>query len=70
MKNTSNTQTFRDLDKHRGILYIDYLPGWRLGDIQRKPKDIRVGFAEVDETGGNKKIHKSIKSELANPVRI
>ena len=35
VKNTSNPQTFRDLDEHRGVFDIDFLPGWRLGDVQR-----------------------------------
>jgi hypothetical protein len=54
VKNASDTQAFRDLDEHGRILDIDYLPGRRLGDVQRKPKDIRVRFADVDEAGGNK----------------
>ena len=70
VKNASNPQTFRDPDKHRGILDIDYLPGWRLGDVQRKPKDVRIGLAEVDEAGGNKRIHKPVQLELSNPIRI
>jgi hypothetical protein len=64
VKNASNPQTFRDLDEHRGVFDIDDLPGWRLGDVQRKPKDVRVGLAEVDEAGGNKGIHKPVQLEL------
>jgi hypothetical protein len=45
VKNASNPQTFRDLDEDRGVFDIDCLPGWRLGDVQRKPKDVRVGLA-------------------------
>ncbi|MDO8793853.1 MAG: hypothetical protein Q7J25_04455 [Vicinamibacterales bacterium] len=70
VKNASNPQTFRDLDEHRGVFDIDYLPGWRLGDVQRKPKDVRVEFADVDEAGGNKRIHKPVQLELANPMRM
>src|ERR1039458_6787909 len=58
VKNASNPQSFRDLDEHRGVFDIGYLPGWRLADVQRKPKDVRVGLTEVDEAGGNKRIHK------------
>ena len=70
VKNASNPQTFRDLDEHRGVFDIDHLPGWRLGDVQRKPKDVRVGLADVDEAGGNKRIHKPVQLELSNPIRI
>ena len=70
VKDASNPQTFRDLYEHRSVFDIDYLPGWYLGDIQRKPKDVRVGLADVDEAGGNKGIHEPIKLELSNPVRI
>jgi hypothetical protein len=70
VKNASNPQTFRDLDEHRGVLDIDDLWRWRLGDVQRKPKDVRVGLADVDEAGGNKSIHKPVELELLNPVSI
>jgi hypothetical protein len=70
VKNASNPQTFRDLDEHRGVFDIDYLPGWRLGDVQRKPKDVRVGLADVDEAGGNKRIRKPVQLELSDPMRI
>jgi hypothetical protein len=58
VRNASNPQTFRDLDEHRGVFDIDYLPGWRLGDVQRKPKDVRLGLAKVDEAGRNERIQK------------
>src|SRR5512135_2521773 len=70
VKNASNPQTFRDLDEHRGVFDIDYLPCRRLGDVQRKPKDVRVRLVEVDEAGGNESIHKLVQLELPNPVRI
>src|SRR5664280_52550 len=57
VENASNPQTFRDLDEHRGVFDIDDLPGWHLGDVQRKPKDVRVGLADVDEAGGDEGIH-------------
>jgi hypothetical protein len=70
VKNASNPQTFRDPDEHRGVFDIDYLPRWRLRDVQRKPKDVRVGLANVNEVGRNKRIHKPVELELVNPVSI
>jgi hypothetical protein len=70
VQNASNPQTFRDLDEHRGVFDIDDLLGRRLGDVQRKPKDIRIGLAEMNEAGGNKKIHQPAQLELPNPIRI
>jgi hypothetical protein len=70
VKNATNTQTFRDLDEHRGVFDIDDLPGWRLSDVQHKPKDVRVGLEEMDEAGGNERIHKSVELGLANPILI
>jgi len=70
VKNASNPQTFRDLDEHRGVFDIDYLPGRRLSDVQRKPKDLGIGLADVNEAGGNKRIHKLVQLELSNPIRI
>jgi hypothetical protein len=70
MKDASNPQTFRDLDEHRGIFDIDYLPGWRLRDVQRKPKDIGVWLADPDEAGGDKEIHERVQLELVNPIII
>ena len=68
--NASNPQTFRDLDEHRLVIDIDDLLGWRLGDIQRKPKNVRIGFAEVDKAGGNKEVYELIQLEPSNPMRI
>ncbi len=51
MKNASNPHTFRDLDEHRGVFDVDYLPGWRLSNIQRQSENICVGLAEVNEAG-------------------
>ena len=70
MKNAPNPQAFGDLHEHRRVVHIDDLPGWRLGDVQREPKDVRVGLADVDEAGGNERIHKPIQLELSNPIRI
>jgi hypothetical protein len=58
------------MDEHRGVFDIDYLPGWRLGDVQPKPKGVRVGLADMDEAGGNKRIHKPVQLELSNPIHI
>ena len=66
----ANPQTFRDLDEHRLVVDIDDLLGWHLGDVQRKPKDVRVGFAEVDKAGGNKEVYELIQLECLNPMRI
>src|SRR5450830_422092 len=68
VKNASNPQSFRDLDEHRGVFDIDYLPGWPLGDVQRKPEDVRVGLADVDEAGADKRIHKPVQLEFPNPI--
>jgi hypothetical protein len=70
VQNASNTQTFCDLDEHRAIFNIDYLPLRSLADVQRKPENIRVGLTDMDEAGGNKKIHESVQLELSNSVRI
>ena len=70
MKDASNPQTFRDLDEHRGIFDIDYLPGWRLRDVQCKPKDIRVWLADMDEAGGDEEIHERVQLELVNPIIV
>jgi len=32
-----------------------------LGNIQRKPEDVRIGFAEVDEAGGHEAIQERIQ---------
>ena len=40
------------------------------GDIQRQPENFRVGFAEVNEAGGNEGIGKSVQLELVDPVGI
>ena len=66
----SNPQTFRDLDEHRLVVDIDDLLGRRLGDVQGKPKDVRVGFAAMDEAGGNEEVYELIQLEVANPMRI
>ena len=70
MKNASNPQIFRDPDEQWSVFDINYLPGWRLRDVQCQPKDVGVGLVEVNEAGGNKKIHKPIQLEFANPIRV
>ena len=70
MHNASNTHAFRDLDEHRGVVDIDYLPDWGLGDVQRQPKHVRVGLGDVDIAGGNEKIHKAAQLELPNPIIV
>jgi diadenosine tetraphosphatase ApaH/serine/threonine PP2A family protein phosphatase len=54
------SQTVRDLDEQWLVIDIDDLLGWYLGDVQCKPKDVRVGFAEVDKAGGDKEIYEPI----------
>ena len=63
VKNAANPQTFGDLDKHRGVFDIDYLPGGHLGDVQRQPEDVSVGLADMDEAGGNEEIHERAQLE-------
>jgi hypothetical protein len=70
VKNTSYPEAFRDLNEHRGVFYIQNLMCWRLSDIKRKPENVRVGLAEMDEAGGNEGIHKPIQFESANPICI
>jgi len=70
VKNAPDPQTFRDLDEHRSVFDIDDLPGRRLGDIQRQPKDVRVGLPDVDEAGGNKRIDQPVQLELSNPMHV
>jgi len=60
VKNASNPQTFRDLEKHRGVFDIDYLFGWNPHGIERNTKDIRVRLSQLDEAGRNKRIHKLV----------
>jgi hypothetical protein len=57
VKDAANPQTLRDLDEHPGVFDIDDLPGWHLGDVQRQPKDVHVGFTEMNEAGGDKKVY-------------
>ena len=70
VKNASNPQAFRDLNEHRRVFDIDDPPGWRLGDVQCQPKNVRVWLADVDEAGGHKRIHNPVQLELANPMAI
>ena len=48
----------RNLDEHRGVFDIDDLLRRRLDDVQREPKDVGVGLADVNEARGNKSIYK------------
>jgi hypothetical protein len=70
VKNALDPQTYRDLDKHRGVFDIDYLNGWNLRDIERNTKDVCVRLSQVDEAGGNEKIHEPVYLELSDSVRI
>jgi hypothetical protein len=70
VKNASDPQTSRNVDENRGVFDIDDLLRWRLGDVQREPKDVGVGLADVNKAGGNKSIYKPVHLELANAIRI
>jgi hypothetical protein len=70
VKDAANPQTLRDLDEHPSVFDIDDPLGWHLGDVQRQPKDVRVGLAQVDEAVGNKKICQPVQFEFLNPLRI
>jgi hypothetical protein len=70
MHNASNSQAFRDLSEHRSIFDIDNLPGGRLDDVQRKPKNVLIRLVEVDEARGNEGVHKIAQLELSYPILI
>jgi hypothetical protein len=70
MKNASNPQTFRDLNEDRSVFDIDDVLRRRVGDVQRQSKDVRVGLADVNKAGGNKRVHKPVELKLPNPIRI
>src|ERR1035437_9101642 len=70
VKNTSDSQAFRDLDEHRGVFDIEYLFDRNLRAIERHTKDVRVRLSQADKAGGNEKIHELIKLELSNPILI
>ena len=70
MKNTSNPQTLCDLNEHRRIFDIKDLFRFGLSEIKSKSEDVRVRFAQIDETGGYKAIHECIQSESANPIGV
>jgi len=53
-----------------GVFRYTVRGGLASGHVQRQPKDVRVGLANVDEAGRNKRIHKPGELELANPIRI
>lgn len=70
MEDASYTQTLRDLDEQRGVFDIDDPLCARLGDVECKPEDVYVGFANMYKTGGYEKVHKAIQLELANSMRV
>jgi hypothetical protein len=67
MEDASYTQTLRDLDEQRGVFDIDDPLCARLGDVECKPEDVYVGFANMYKTGGYEKVHKAIQLNL--PIR-
>lgn len=70
MKNASNSQVFRDLDEHRRVVHEDDLRGWCLSDVQGKPKDVGIGFAHVDEAGGDERVDELVELKCENAVRV
>jgi hypothetical protein len=65
-----NTEALGDFDKHGAIVGLHDPLGFRLRCVEREPVDVLIGLADVDEAGGNKRIHKPVQLELANPIRI
>ena len=63
MEDPANPKAFRDLDEHGSIIDVDHLSSRHLGDVQRNAKDVRVGLAEVDETGRNEEVDELIQLE-------
>jgi hypothetical protein len=51
----------RDLDEHRSVFDIDYVPG---SPCPAQAESTRVGLADVDEAGGNKRILKAVQLEV------
>jgi hypothetical protein len=49
VKNAPNPKTFCDLNEQRRVFDINNLAGWHLRNIERQPKDVRVGLAELDK---------------------
>ncbi len=70
MKNASNPQTFRDLNEHRSVFDVDHVLRRRLGDVQRKPKDVHIRLADVNVTRRNKSVDKPVELELPNAMLI
>jgi hypothetical protein len=70
VNNASNPQAVSDLSEHRAVFDVEDLPGLHLGNVQRQPKELRVGFADVDKARENKEVHKPVQPELANPIRV
>jgi len=69
-KNASDPQTLRNLDEHRVFSIYSTWGAGVLGDVQRQPKHVRVGLADVNEAREIKVSTNRVKLELANAIRI
>ncbi len=65
-----NPEAFRDFDKHRRVVDEHGLRCSRLSEVEREPKDPNVGFAYVDETRRDERVHKLVELERADAIRI
>src|SRR5271155_5020560 len=70
VKNAPNSQTLRDLDKHRRVVDVDDLRRGRLGEIQCKPEDLDIRLAHVDKAGRDEGIYKSVQLERTDTMRV
>jgi len=68
VENRVDPQSFCDLAEQRPILDIGDLRWVNLCDIERQAIDVQVGFAEMDEGGNHKEVHKILEVEAADPV--
>jgi hypothetical protein len=68
--NAVNSQTLRDLHEHRAVVNVNHLTDRHLRDVQCHPKNVLVGFSKMDETGGDKKIHKTVELEGLDAMRV
>ena len=70
MKDASDSQPLRDLYEHRRVFNVENLLNGSLCDVERQPKDIHIGFTQVDEAGRNKEIDNRIEFKLLYSIGI
>jgi hypothetical protein len=70
VKNASYPQTVCNLDEQGRVLDVSDLLCWRVRDIQRQPKDVHIGFAEVDVAGGDVCVYDVVELEPLDAVVI